>query len=201
MLAIPGIGPFIAAGPLVAALAGVGVGGAVGGIAGALIGMGIPEYEAKRYEGESERRRDSTFGALREFGDEVACERHSGTHGCVSRFLRRPKPLPTSRGTRTYRKLGRQVGVLNWRCKYCEKSGSGPRTYEGDIGDRTGSTNYRGGLFYCPVPARIASRITARRCSCRCNYKARRESTGRGERVTRGSWSGNHDRRTRKVLA
>jgi hypothetical protein len=50
-LAIPGIGPFIAAGPIMAALAGVGVGGAVGGIAGALIGMGIPEYEAKRYEG------------------------------------------------------------------------------------------------------------------------------------------------------
>jgi len=50
-LAIPGLGPFIAAGPLMAALAGVGVGGAVGGIAGALIGMGIPEYEAKRYEG------------------------------------------------------------------------------------------------------------------------------------------------------
>lgn len=50
-LAIPGLGPFIAAGPIVATLAGVGVGGAVGGIAGALIGMGIPEYEAKRYEG------------------------------------------------------------------------------------------------------------------------------------------------------
>jgi hypothetical protein len=50
-LAIPGVGPFIAAGPIMAALAGVGVGGAVGGVAGALIGMGIPEYEAKRYEG------------------------------------------------------------------------------------------------------------------------------------------------------
>jgi hypothetical protein len=50
-LAIPGLGPFIAAGPIIAALAGVGVGGAIGGIAGALIGMGIPEYEAKRYEG------------------------------------------------------------------------------------------------------------------------------------------------------
>jgi len=49
-LAIPGLGPFIAAGPIVAALAGVGVGGAIGGITGALIGMGIPEYEAKRYE-------------------------------------------------------------------------------------------------------------------------------------------------------
>lgn len=50
-LAIPGLGPFIAAGPIMAALAGVGVGGAVGGLTGALIGMGIPEYVAKRYEG------------------------------------------------------------------------------------------------------------------------------------------------------
>jgi hypothetical protein len=50
-LAIPGLGPFIAAGPIVAALAGAGAGGAVGGLTGALIGMGIPEYEAKRYEG------------------------------------------------------------------------------------------------------------------------------------------------------
>src|SRR5579863_3970467 len=50
-LAIPGLGPFIAAGPIMAALAGVGVGGAIGGVTGALIGMGIPEYEAKRYEG------------------------------------------------------------------------------------------------------------------------------------------------------
>jgi Protein of unknown function (DUF3341) len=50
-LAIPGVGPFIAAGPIMAALAGAGVGGAMGGIAGALVGMGIPEYEAKRYEG------------------------------------------------------------------------------------------------------------------------------------------------------
>jgi hypothetical protein len=50
-LAIPGVGPFIAAGPIMAALAGAGVGGAIGGVAGALIGLGIPEYEAKRYEG------------------------------------------------------------------------------------------------------------------------------------------------------
>ena len=49
-LAIPGLGPFIAAGPIMAALAGMGAGGAVGGIAGALIGMGIPEHKAKRYE-------------------------------------------------------------------------------------------------------------------------------------------------------
>lgn len=50
-LAIPGLGPLIAAGPIMAALTGAAVGGAVGGLTGALVGMGIPEYEAKRYEG------------------------------------------------------------------------------------------------------------------------------------------------------
>jgi hypothetical protein len=50
-LAIPGLGPFIAAGPIMGALAGIGTGGVVGGLIGALVGMGIPEYEAKRYEG------------------------------------------------------------------------------------------------------------------------------------------------------
>jgi hypothetical protein len=50
-LAIPGVGPFIAAGPILAALSGAAVGAAVGGLTGALVGMGIPEYEAKQYEG------------------------------------------------------------------------------------------------------------------------------------------------------
>jgi hypothetical protein len=50
-LAIPGLGPFIAAGPIMAALGGVAVGGAVGGLTGALIGMGVPEFVAKKYEG------------------------------------------------------------------------------------------------------------------------------------------------------
>jgi len=50
-LVLPGLGPLIAAGPIMAALAGAGLCGAVGGVAGALIGLGIPEYEAKRYEG------------------------------------------------------------------------------------------------------------------------------------------------------
>src|SRR6516165_5043166 len=49
-LAIPGLGPFIAAGPIMATLAGIGVGGAVGGFSGLLIGLGLPEYEAKHYE-------------------------------------------------------------------------------------------------------------------------------------------------------
>tara|TARA_B110001454_G_scaffold219204_1_gene252250 strand:- start:66509 stop:67099 length:591 start_codon:yes stop_codon:yes gene_type:complete len=51
LLAIPGVGPFIGAGPIMAALAGIGVGSAVGVVSGALVGLGIPEYEAKRYEG------------------------------------------------------------------------------------------------------------------------------------------------------
>ena len=50
-LAIPGVGPLIAAGPILAALTGAAIGGSVGGVTGALIGLGIPEYEAKRYEG------------------------------------------------------------------------------------------------------------------------------------------------------
>jgi hypothetical protein len=51
ILAIPGVGPLIAAGPIMAALSGAAVGAALGGVTGALVGMGIPEYEAKRYEG------------------------------------------------------------------------------------------------------------------------------------------------------
>jgi len=51
LLTIPGLGPFLAAGPIVAALAGIGAGGATGGLIGALVGAGVPEVEAKRYEG------------------------------------------------------------------------------------------------------------------------------------------------------
>jgi hypothetical protein len=50
-LAIPGLGPFIAAGPIMAALSGIAAGAAVGGVTGALVGLGIPEIEAKVYEG------------------------------------------------------------------------------------------------------------------------------------------------------
>jgi len=54
-LAIPGIGPFVAAGPIMGMLGGIGVGTTIGGLTGALIGLGIPEYEAKRYEGRIRR--------------------------------------------------------------------------------------------------------------------------------------------------
>ncbi len=51
LLAIPGVGPFVAAGPIIALMAGVGVGGTFGSMVGGMVGMGMPEYEAKRYEG------------------------------------------------------------------------------------------------------------------------------------------------------
>lgn len=69
-LAIPGVGPFIAAGPIMAALGGAAVGGATGGIVGGLIGMGIPEYEAKLYDGKI-RGGNSLISVHTETSDEV----------------------------------------------------------------------------------------------------------------------------------
>ena len=82
-LAIPGLGPFIAAGPLLAALSGAAVGGTVGGLTGALVGMGIPEFEAKKYEGKL-RDGNVLISVHSENGDEVkrakdifeACKAH-----------------------------------------------------------------------------------------------------------------------------
>src|SRR6266700_4063309 len=54
-LSIPGLGPFLVAGPIIATLAGIGIGGTLGGLSGALLGLGIPEYEAKRYQGRIEK--------------------------------------------------------------------------------------------------------------------------------------------------
>lgn len=63
-IAVPGVGPLVATGPIVAALAGAGAAGAVAGIAGALTGMGIPEYEAKRFRGPYQGRRHFAIGSL-----------------------------------------------------------------------------------------------------------------------------------------
>ena len=71
-LAIPGVGPFIAAGPIVAALSGAAVGAAVGGIAGGLIGLGIPEIEAKRYEGKI-KKGNLLISVHTENADQIAC--------------------------------------------------------------------------------------------------------------------------------
>lgn len=102
-LAIPGIGPFVAAGPIMAALAGVGVGGAVGGIAGALIGMGIPEYEAKRYEGRVKQggillsvHSDSSDWTKRgkEILKQTGAEDISSTGEASADFAKSDRPLP-----------------------------------------------------------------------------------------------------------
>jgi len=115
LLAIPGVGPLIAAGPIMASLGGIAVGATVGGITGALVGMGIPELEAKRYEGkvkdgnilisvltedrdeasaaraifESEQATDVTIGS--ETGEAVAAS------GAAQPFMNREQPVRSSR--------------------------------------------------------------------------------------------------------
>jgi hypothetical protein len=102
-IAIPGIGPFIAAGPIMTALAGLGVGGAVGGIAGSLIGLGIPEYEAKRYEGRirngglliSVHCDDSEWTAkAKDILTNTGAEDVSSTGEARADFAKSDKPLP-----------------------------------------------------------------------------------------------------------
>jgi hypothetical protein len=105
-IAIPGLGPFIAAGPLMGALAGAGAGGAVGGLTGALVGMGIPEYEAKRYEG---RIKDGGFlmsvhcdnsewtSKAKRILEETGAQDVSSTGEANADFAESDKPLP--RGT------------------------------------------------------------------------------------------------------
>ena len=102
-LAIPGLGPFIAAGPIMAALAGAGAGSMLGGVTGALIGMGIPEYEAKRYEGRvkkggillSVHSDDSSWTKkAKAILQETGAEDISSTGEAGADFAKTDKPLP-----------------------------------------------------------------------------------------------------------
>jgi hypothetical protein len=102
-LAIPGLGPLVAAGPIVAALAGAGAGGAVGGLVGALVGMGIPEYEAKRYEGRvksggillSVHCDDSEWtGKAKKILEETGAEDVSSTGEAKADFSESDRPMP-----------------------------------------------------------------------------------------------------------
>ena len=105
-LAIPGLGPFIAAGPIMAALAGAGAGGVVGGLVGALVGMGIPEYEAKRYEGRikeggilmSVHCDDSDWTKkAKTLLEQMGAEDISSTGEAGADFAKTDKPLPKTR--------------------------------------------------------------------------------------------------------
>jgi len=110
-LAIPGLGPFIAAGPIMAALAGAGAGGAVGSLVGALVGMGIPEYEAKRYEGRIKEggilmsvhcdNSDWTKKA-KELLKQSGAEDISSTGEASADFAKTDKPLPKTRTSGGY---------------------------------------------------------------------------------------------------
>ncbi|MBI3281116.1 MAG: DUF3341 domain-containing protein [Acidobacteria bacterium] len=104
-LAIPGAGPFIAAGPIMGMLGGIGVGGTVGGLTGALVGLGIPEYEAKRYEGRIKRggillsvHCDDTDWArrARNILEQTGAEDIASTHEAKADFAVSDKPLPRS---------------------------------------------------------------------------------------------------------
>jgi hypothetical protein len=110
-LAIPGLGPFIAAGPIMALLAGAGAGGVVGGLVGALVGMGIPEYEAKRYEGRIKEggilmsvhcdNSDWTKKA-KEMLKQTGAEDISSTGESGADFAKTDKPLPKTRTSGGY---------------------------------------------------------------------------------------------------
>jgi hypothetical protein len=110
-LAIPGLGPFIAAGPIMATLAGAGAGGVVGGLVGALVGMGIPEYEAKRYEGRIKEggilmsihcdNADWTKKA-KELLKQTGAEDISSTGEAGADFAKTDKPLPKTRTSGGY---------------------------------------------------------------------------------------------------
>jgi len=109
-LAIPGLGPFIAAGPVVAALAGAGAGGTLGGITGALIGLGIPEYEAKRYEGRikgggillSVHTDDSDWTKrAKDILEQTGAQDISSTSEARADFAKSDKPMPRTRSLRS----------------------------------------------------------------------------------------------------
>ena len=108
-LAIPGIGPFLAAGPVVAALAGAGAAGVAGGIIGGLAGLGIPEYEAKRYEGRirkggillSVHCDDSDWTKrAKKILEQTGAEDISSTGESSADFAKSDRPMPRSTTTR-----------------------------------------------------------------------------------------------------
>jgi hypothetical protein len=107
-LAIPGVGPFIAAGPIMGALAGLGAGGAVGGLIGALVGMGIPEYEAKRYEGRIKEGgillsvhcdNSEWVGRAKDVLKRTGAEDVSSAGEVGADYAKSDKPLPRSKST------------------------------------------------------------------------------------------------------
>jgi len=103
-LAIPGVGPFIAAGPIMAALSGAAIGATVGGVAGGLIGMGIPELEAKRYEGKLQEG-NILISVHTENSEEISLAKNifadaDGQDICTTGEASTPKPREDDTGAR-----------------------------------------------------------------------------------------------------
>ena len=109
-LAIPGVGPAIAAGPIMAALAGAGVGAAVGGFSGALIGLGIPEYEAKQYEGKIKGGNILISVQRKIAGNAIALKKYSNA------LARTTLPIPGKNVSRTRTGPGRRVFAATPDC-------------------------------------------------------------------------------------
>lgn len=131
-LAIPGVGPFIAAGPIMGLLGGMGVGGAVGGLAGALIGMGIPEYEAKRYEGRVKKggillsvHSDNSDWTKRakQILEQTGAEDVASAGEASADFAKSDKPMHRSAGETDYSEqpVGRDTGTVSRGSDYVER--------------------------------------------------------------------------------
>jgi hypothetical protein len=141
-LAIPGLGPFIAAGPIMAGLAGLGVGGAVGGIVGALIGMGIPEYEAKRYE-----------GRVKDGGNLLS------VHCDTSDQVKRAKDLLKSSGAQDIASTGEASGERGTRSE-TEMRTTGTSDLDQPVYTGAGTSTGVGTSGYGNDPARLADPAT-----------------------------------------
>jgi hypothetical protein len=159
-LAIPGLGPFIAAGPIMSTLAGLGAGGAVGGLVGALVGLGIPEYEAKRYEGRIKEggvllsvHSDNSDWTKRakDILDQTGAENISSAGESSADYGRTDKPVPRSQAASTESRTFSTSGPATAGAEPMRRGVTSPVAeydYEDQFRDDFNSRYYRQGVVY-----------------------------------------------------